>query len=128
MVPVIDARRAEVFAARFRVKGEVAVAEGDEGRHTPEALAQELVGLQEPFVLAGTGARRYRAVLEVTGGVVGRRPSSSTPAPTCWPPWRCAAWPRAAAATRWRCSPDYLREADTRINWERRAPRAGVEV
>ena len=86
VVPVVDARRGEVFSARLRTTPSGVSWEGDEVRRAPEALAAELAGLGEPFVLAGDGARRYRAALGAVPGAVvaGHAPRLPSP-PGCWP-------------------------------------------
>jgi len=127
VVPVIDARRGEVFAARYRVERGAALPEGDEVRRTPEALARELAARGEPVVLAGTGARRHRGVLAVRGasvaGALYDHPRAEVVAALALQRLSAGAGddPRTVV-------PNYLREADARINWERRAPRAAAEV
>jgi len=127
VVPVIDARRGEVFAARYRVRRGEAAAEGDEVRRTPEALAQELAALGEPVVLAGTGARRYRAVLAVRGASTAGA-LYEHPRPDVVAALGLARVAAGAVDDPLAVVPNYLREADARINWEQRAPRAAVEV
>jgi tRNA threonylcarbamoyladenosine biosynthesis protein TsaB len=127
VVPVVDARRGEVFVARLRTTTEGASWEQPEVRRTPEALAAELGVLGEPLVMAGDGARRYRETLRAVPGVV------FADALDFPPPGVLAALVLArAAAGHGRDGggvlPHYLRDADTRINWEKRAGRAGVEA
>lgn len=142
VVPVVDARRGEVFVARLRATGHGLSWEQFEGRRSPEALAAELGELGEPMVLAGNGARRYQAILgAVTGATVAGQALDFPP------PGVLATLVLARAAESQSTSgqsaagqtvggkgvdvgavlPHYLRDAETRINWETRAPRAGAE-
>jgi tRNA threonylcarbamoyladenosine biosynthesis protein TsaB len=126
VVPVVDARRGEVFAARMRTTTTGVSREGDEVRRSPEALADELAALGEPFVLAGDGARRYRSTLgALPGAVVAGRPLDFPPPGVL----AVLALPRVAAGEGrdpGAVLPRYLRDADTRINWETRTRRAVV--
>ena len=94
-------------------------------RRTPEALAAELAGLDEPVVLAGDGARRYAGD---TG--CGARACCGGEALDFPPPGVLAALALAGRGrgrdrpTSAAVLPHYLRDADTRINWE--TPGAGV--
>jgi tRNA threonylcarbamoyladenosine biosynthesis protein TsaB len=127
VVPVVDARRGEVFAARLRASVGGVAWEGVEVRRSPDALAGELGGLDEPFVLAGNGARRYRSTLGAVPGAVVAGDVLDFPAPGVLA--TVAVVKLAAGETQDVASvlPRYLRDADTRINWETRARRAGAE-
>jgi tRNA threonylcarbamoyladenosine biosynthesis protein TsaB len=65
VVPVVDARRSEVFSARYRWSdGRLAEVSGAR-LVRPEALAEELAGVDdEPVALVGDGALRYRSCFE----------------------------------------------------------------
>ena len=109
---VVDARRGEVFAARY--VGPTAETHPP-ARYEPEALAAALSG--EPGVLAvGSGARRYASLL--CGVRVGRVEDPSPRALVAIAADRLAsgAAPMAPGDIR----PVYLREADARINWVQR--------
>jgi len=128
VIPVIDARRGEVFSARYRTEdGRPATARpvGDEVRRTPEALAQELAALGEPAVLTGTGARRYGAELSgartPVAGPLFDHPRAEVLAGLALARATAGAGEEAGVVV-----PNYLRDADARINWERRAPRAAA--
>jgi len=128
VVPVVDARRGEVFVARLRSTATGVSWEKDEHRRTPDALAEELGRLDEPMVLAGDGARRYRAILGAVPGAICVGESLDFPPPGVLASLvlaKAAAGETADAAT---VLPHYLREAETRINWETRAPRPGPEA
>jgi tRNA threonylcarbamoyladenosine biosynthesis protein TsaB len=123
VVPVVDARRGEVFAARLRSSADGVSWEQPEVRRSPDALAAELADLDEPFVLAGNGARRYRAILGAVSGAVCAGEALDFPPPGVLATLTLA---RAQAGQTQDLStvlPHYLRDAETRINWETRAPR-----
>lgn len=124
---VVDARRGEVFAARYgpAPSGEPAGAGRPEvlvppARYAPEALAAELaVPAATPLLAVGDGARRYAALLpvRVAGAALAAPPPGVLVAMATA---RLAAGdePVGPAAV----EPVYLREADARINWVQRRP------
>ena len=135
---VVDARRAEVFAAFYRAEGRIgngaadlsdpaAVREDLAHPIAPEALADRLRVLAEGgrVVAVGDGAFRYRDLLVGVPDVdVELAGQLSVPPPAVLA--RLAAHrlahreePSAPDAVR----ADYRREADARINWEQRSPR-----
>ncbi len=149
VVAVVDARRSEVFAARYRFDGGPR-SEWDPARHevspparfAPQALVESLAEMgaeagtgadrdadtgetgDGPLVLVGDGAARYRDAFDQVSGV---EPLSG--APLLAPPPETLA--RLAALRLRRGAipadptavlPHYLREADAAINWEQRAP------
>jgi len=128
VVAVVDARRGEVFAARFRARAGVAVPDGDEVRRAPEALADELSGLDEPVVVAGDGARRYAAVLGAIAGVVVAGEAHDHPSPSVLAALGLARVAGGAGLDPGAVLPHYMRAADVRINWERRARRVAPEA
>jgi tRNA threonylcarbamoyladenosine biosynthesis protein TsaB len=126
VVPVVDARRGEVFVARLRTTASGVSSEGEEVRRAPDVLAAELAGLDEPFVLTGDGASRYRSTLGALPGAVMTAPGLDCPAPGVL---AMMALSRAASGQGHDSAavlPRYLRDADTRIKWETRTRRAGV--
>jgi len=127
VVPVVDARRGEVFAARLRTTVDGLSWEQTEVRRTPDALAAELVVLGEPLVMAGNGARRYRAILSAVPGAVFCGEALDFPPPGILATLALARAAAGATADARTVLPRYLRDADTRIKWETRARRAGVE-
>lgn len=109
---VVDARRGEVFCARYSGPEEET---HPPARYSPEALAAELAA--EPGVLlAGTGARRYAA--SFAGFRVAAVVHPSPRALVAVAADRLAAGERPVAPAEVR--PVYLREADARINWVQR--------
>jgi tRNA threonylcarbamoyladenosine biosynthesis protein TsaB len=147
LVPVVDARRGEVFWARFRSGPDGATAadiptdvptggvpsDVPTGVHDPEAisapevLADVLGAAGEPLLLAGDGALRYRSLFGAVPGVTLAGAAFASPpvgalAELCLS--RGVAGPVHDGAE---VMPRYLREADARINWRQRtAPRVAA--
>jgi tRNA threonylcarbamoyladenosine biosynthesis protein TsaB len=119
VLAVVDGRRGEVFAARYR--------RGDDGdvlettapaRHKPEALAG-LAGEQEGTLAVGDGARRYATEL---AGVELAGLRWSAPDPLVMVALALSRLARGTAPVRAeKVVPCYLREPDARINWVRRS-------
>lgn len=121
IVPVIDARRGEVFYAFYRqVPGGVQRL-SDYQVGTPDDLASELLATGEECLVAGDGALRYRDAFHDTarvelGGVDTLYPSAGA----------LVTLAHARALREEFVSPSelvplYLRRSDAEINWERRA-------
>lgn len=123
LVPVVDARRGMVFSARFLVSGADVERVGDELLGTPE----DLVGLLQAIgtgggrcLCLGDGARRYGDVLAGVPGATVGGPATVHPDAGVLAELgvrRCAA---GLAVPVEAVEAHYLREADVRINWERR--------
>lgn len=131
LVPVVDARRGEVFSARFRSADGTAVAASsspggaeDERLWAPEELAAALARLSEPFVLLGDGARRYGGLLAAVPGARLAGPAYASPPVSALAELGLARALAGAVQDGDEVMPRYLRQADARINWEKRiAPR-----
>jgi tRNA threonylcarbamoyladenosine biosynthesis protein TsaB len=128
LVPVVDARRGEVFVGWFRAQPQEAVQVGSDARLTPEGLGRALRDVSDPYVLAGDGALRYRAELgDLPGATLAR-------ATLAHPPVAVLATLGVARATAGECgdhasvAPRYLRDADTRIHFEQRPRPAAAEA
>jgi tRNA threonylcarbamoyladenosine biosynthesis protein TsaB len=141
VVAVVDARRGEVFAARYHFDGG-APSEwdpaGDElsapARYEPQALVDDLAAHtgdaaegasgDAPLVLVGNGVARYQALFDQLGRVE-TLPGDPLLAP---PPETLARLASlrlrrgAGASDPAAVLPHYLREADAAINWEQRVP------
>jgi tRNA threonylcarbamoyladenosine biosynthesis protein TsaB len=128
VVPVIDARRGEVYRAGLRSGAGGTRAVWSEARRSPDALAAELCELGESFVAVGNGARRYASRLDGIAGAVLAGPTLDFPSPATLAHLALEKAGAGEIADPAAVVPRYLREADTRINWERRARRAGAEV
>jgi tRNA threonylcarbamoyladenosine biosynthesis protein TsaB len=111
---VVDARRAEVFVARYEAPG---VETEAPSRQSPEALADKLAGVPGTL-LVGTGAHRYAGLFGGAGLRVAaiREPSPRVLVSIAADRLAAGATPVPPAAVR----PVYLREADARINWVQR--------
>ncbi len=83
----------------------------------------ELGALDGPVVVAGNGARRYRDLLGAVPGVVVAGPSLDFPALDVLGALVAAAASAGRTADDGAVLPHYLRDAETRINWETRAAR-----
>lgn len=128
VLSVVDARRAEVFCARYApgAGGGRPVARDEPRRYGPEALGAALGDLVAQsggrLVLVGDGARRYAGGWDLPAGAVLGGPALASPPPR-------AVGLVAAAALAAGAAPQpaeaveavYLREADARINWDTRA-------
>lgn len=68
LVPVLDARRGQVYAGLYRACGETAEQAGPEAVSDPGALAQALAQREEPIALFGEGAEAYAALFEAALG------------------------------------------------------------
>ena len=103
-LPLIDARRGEVFAAGWR---------GDERFLDPVAIAPaELAARLEPGILAvGDGAVKFRDELERAGAVV---PADDSPAHRVSAPEVCRLGAAGDPADRDALLPDYRREPDAK--------------
>ncbi|MGD0320071.1 MAG: tRNA (adenosine(37)-N6)-threonylcarbamoyltransferase complex dimerization subunit type 1 TsaB [Acidimicrobiales bacterium] len=123
IVPVVDAKRGEVFSARFRVADDPdvsAVQVGEDLVSSPEDLAGCLSKLGEPFVLGGDGAMRYSETLrELPGARLASAAFVSPPVEVLAAIGvaRLGAGLGLDAAA---IAPRYLRDADARIHWEQR--------
>ena len=121
IVPVVDAKRGEVFSAFYRhVPG--GVQRLSEPRVGPaEELANDLLARRDEALLVGDGALRYAHVLSddlgfAELGTVGNQWPSATDLVEL-------AHPRALReefVQPWELSPLYLRKADAEINWTSR--------
>jgi tRNA threonylcarbamoyladenosine biosynthesis protein TsaB len=120
IVPVIDARRAEVFTAFYRqVPGGVQRLTAP-ALMTPNDLASELLARPEDHLLVGDGALRYASVFSPVGDVEIGTPGEAYPSAASLVE---LAHPRAIReefVQPWELEPLYLRRSDAEINWDRR--------
>jgi tRNA threonylcarbamoyladenosine biosynthesis protein TsaB len=121
IVPVIDAKRGEVFSASYRrVQGGIQrLSEPRVG--TPDDLANELRATRQEALLVGDGALRYADALSedvdmVELGTVGTQwPSAADLVELAQP--RVL---REEFVQPWELDPLYLRKSDAEINWDAR--------
>jgi tRNA threonylcarbamoyladenosine biosynthesis protein TsaB len=131
VVSVVDARRGEVFTARYRFvdpTGDPARAlVGEAELLAPDELAASLVGQDRHtgnLVMVGDGAVRYRNVLSaVLGADLSLADQISSPSPVALARLAHRRLKEGAVPMAPRdVVPDYRRDADARINWEQRSP------
>jgi tRNA threonylcarbamoyladenosine biosynthesis protein TsaB len=124
VVPVVDGRRSEVFAAHYgRGAGPGELVElTAPSRHLPERIVPDVAGGSDGPVLAcGDGALRYAEHLRTDRISVAHALASPDPvALVSLAMARLTAGAECGSATE--VLPVYLREADARINWVQRAP------
>jgi tRNA threonylcarbamoyladenosine biosynthesis protein TsaB len=124
VVAVIDARRSQVFAARYTLHPEGGAAQsGPVALFEPGEVARQLLSGGEPHLVVGDGALRYRALFEGEASVVMGSEGLGAPMPHCVLSVANDHLGRAELAS----DPDtveplYLRDADVRINWVEREP------
>ncbi|HEY1466924.1 MAG TPA: tRNA (adenosine(37)-N6)-threonylcarbamoyltransferase complex dimerization subunit type 1 TsaB, partial [Acidimicrobiales bacterium] len=136
VVAVVDARRSEVFAARYRFDGNEPAAwdpapsqVSPPARFAPQALVDELAAALAdaaagPLVLVGNGVARYQEVFDQL------TPLEPLPGPELLapPPEILAGLARlrlqggTVPSDPVDVLPHYLRDADASINWEQRVP------
>lgn len=121
VVPVLDARKSEVFAAAFRVETDAPEprvrALTEERVLSPERLGSLLEGLPNP-VLLGTGVTAYEEIISDLGAEV-LRDSRATPSAESVGKLalRSSAHPNLAAAT-----PTYVRLSEAELKWRKHVP------
>jgi tRNA threonylcarbamoyladenosine biosynthesis protein TsaB len=120
IVPVIDARRGEVFTAFYRQVPGGVQRESPFAVMTPDDLASELMARTNDHLLVGDGAMRYASTFSAVGGVELGTAGSAFPSPAALVE---LAHPRAIReefVQPWELVPLYLRRSDAEINWDAR--------
>lgn len=120
IVPVIDARRGEVFSAFYRHVPGGAQRVSEYTLAKPEDLAWELLASGEECLVVGDGALRYPSVFAEAartdfGDLGDAYPSAAALVELAHP--RAL---REEFVPPWELKPLYLRKADAEINWESR--------
>lgn len=118
IVPVIDAKRGEVFSAMYRQVPGGLQRVANYCLTTPADLASELQARNEEMLLVGDGALRYRDVFrdahhEEIGGVGFSFPTASSLVELAQPKAL-----REEFVPPWELEPLYLRRSDAEINWD----------
>jgi tRNA threonylcarbamoyladenosine biosynthesis protein TsaB len=128
LVPVVDARRGEVYWALYHADGASLRELRPPAVASPETLATELAELDGNAMAVGDGASRYKEVLVNTGAVIADEgemwPSALAVAELGAP--RLAG--RAPGPSDELPAPLYLRQADVRIGWDQVGGRATAET
>jgi tRNA threonylcarbamoyladenosine biosynthesis protein TsaB len=118
IVAVIDARRKEVFWARYRpVHGGLARAT-DDAVDSPRDVAAELEAGGSDVLLAGDGAERYRDQFATVDHVEFAGPSHAAPSALALLELAHGRLEREEFVAPHELMPRYLRESDAAINWE----------
>ena len=123
VVAVIDARRREVFWARYRTVPGGVVRIGDEAVAPPHEVVAELMARGGEVLLAGDGVDRYRAELAELDHAELAGPEFAAPSALALLELAAGRLEREEFVAPGALSPVYLRESDAAINWER----AGLE-
>jgi tRNA threonylcarbamoyladenosine biosynthesis protein TsaB len=120
IVALLDARRGEVFHARYRpVPGGVQrVSEYAVG--SPDDLVADLLAAGDEVLLAGDGALRYRDAFAGVDRAEEAGPSFAAPSSTALLELAAARIEREEFSSAWEVQPLYLRQSDAEIEWERR--------
>lgn len=120
IVPCWDARRSEVFVAKYRsVPGGVKRISEPEVL-TPDGLAAELVATSEEVLLVGDGAERYRESFDKIGQVDIGGPSLHHPSARSLVELAHPIAMREEFVQPNEITPMYLRLPDAKINWKTR--------
>jgi tRNA threonylcarbamoyladenosine biosynthesis protein TsaB len=120
VVPVIDARRGEVFTAGYRqVPG--GIQRVDPYRLTsPEELASDILARNEDCVLVGDGALRYRDAFRDARNTEIADTGLAYPSPSALVELAQPKALREEFIQPWELEPLYLRRSDAEINWDAR--------
>lgn len=118
VVPVIDARRKELYYALYRQVPGGIQRTSDYQLGSPDDVASELLASGDDCLVVGDGALRYRDVFQDVagtefGGQVHAHPSASSLVELAHPKAL-----REEFVNPWEVSPLYLRRSDAEINWE----------
>jgi tRNA threonylcarbamoyladenosine biosynthesis protein TsaB len=118
VVPVIDARRREVFSARYRVVPGGVEREGEYAVGSVDYLLGELEALGEHVLLAGDGVARYREQFEGLDRSEIAGPEFEAPSMASLVQLAAGRVERQEFQTPWDVHPMYLRESDAELHWE----------
>lgn len=116
VLPALDARRRQVFAALFDPDG---TARWEPFVVSPQALAERVAALPESLLAAGSGALRFRRELEAAGADV---PPDSDSAHRVWARHLCRLAEDGAPSPPEAIQPIYLRPPDAQVWLERDSP------
>jgi len=126
VVAIVDARRKEVFWARYRpVPGGLARLTED-AVDPPRDVVAELEADASEVLLAGDGAERYREQFAALDHVELAGPSHSAPSALALLELAHGRLEREEFVLPHELTPRYLRESDAAINWETARPASGV--
>ena len=124
IVPVIDARRSELFYAFYRqVPGGVQRLSPYQ-LGSPDDLVSELVANGEDCILVGDGPLRYPNILAPLERGEAGGPVTAYPSAVALVELAHALAMREEFVQPWELAPMYLRKTDAEINWERHRARS----
>ena len=120
ILPCYDARRGEVFSARYSATGDGVESLSEPRVSTPDELAEDLQASGEPVLMVGDGGKRYHEIFSTIDTV-------QFAGPGLWYPSARSlvelTYPRAIAGDTMspgEIEPLYLRLPDAEINWKTR--------
>ncbi|MBM3659877.1 MAG: tRNA (adenosine(37)-N6)-threonylcarbamoyltransferase complex dimerization subunit type 1 TsaB [Actinobacteria bacterium] len=119
VVAVVDARRREVFWARYRTVPGGLERVGAEAVDPPHELIAEIEATGVDVLVAGDGADRYRAELAAVDRVALAGPEFSAPSALALLELAQGRLEREEFTSPQALAPVYLRDSDAAINWER---------
>jgi tRNA threonylcarbamoyladenosine biosynthesis protein TsaB len=120
VVSVVDARRDEVFFARYRPVPGGVQRMGEYEVTTPDGLAGELAARGEDALLAGDGALRYGEQLGRLDRVELAGPGAAAPSAGALVELAAARYEREEFSPPNDVHPLYLRRSDAEIEWDRK--------
>jgi tRNA threonylcarbamoyladenosine biosynthesis protein TsaB len=124
VVAILDARRNEVFSARYQpVPGGVQRV-SDYAVYAPDELVAELAAESAPdrpgLLLVGDGVDRFRSEFEALEHAELAGPDHSSPSVAALVQLATARAEREEFDAAWTLNPLYLRNSDAEINWDRK--------
>jgi tRNA threonylcarbamoyladenosine biosynthesis protein TsaB len=130
VVAVLDARRGEVVSAEFPAFGGDLDGPTGEQLETPDLLAARLAGRRDSgaLVFAGDGALRYEAILGLVPNCAFAGMSLCAPPVSVLAAMGIELAEKGEFQDPMNIAPRYVRQADVRINWEKRAPRQAAGI
>ncbi|MDQ3641487.1 MAG: tRNA (adenosine(37)-N6)-threonylcarbamoyltransferase complex dimerization subunit type 1 TsaB [Actinomycetota bacterium] len=124
IVPVIDARRGELFYAFYRQVPGGAQRLSSYQVGSPDDLASELLARGEDCLVVGDGALRYPAILTEVSGAEAGGATSAFPSAASLVELAHPQALREEFVQPWELQPLYLRKSDAEINWNAAMDRA----
>jgi len=115
---VIDARRKEIFSARYRAVPGGVQRDGEYAVGPVEDLVADLEATGEEVLLAGDGVSRYREHFAGMDRVAEAGPEFEAPSVAALVQLATARVEREEFTTPWEVHPMYLRESDAELHWE----------
>jgi tRNA threonylcarbamoyladenosine biosynthesis protein TsaB len=120
IVAVLDARRGEVFHARYHPVPGGVQRMSDYEVGSPDELVADLVAEGDEVLLAGEGVLRYRNAFAGVDRSEQAGAAFAAPSSTALLELAAARMEREEFSSAWEVQPLYLRQSDAEIEWERR--------